>query len=46
LSIDVFCDPARPRAEAVQRMLNMPRLDLPDDPADLEAELDAMYDDQ
>jgi hypothetical protein len=45
LSIDAFCDPNQEsRAAAMKRFLAMPPLDLPDDPAELEAELNAMYD--
>ncbi len=43
--IDAVCDPDRERrAEAAARFLSAPALDLPADPDDLEAELDAMYD--
>jgi hypothetical protein len=45
IGIDLICDPNRQaRAEAVERLFAMPPLDLPDDPDELEAELDAMYD--
>jgi hypothetical protein len=42
IGIDVVCDPNRQaRAEAIERLFALPPLD---DPDELEAELDAMYD--